>query len=122
MIQALAEAPGDQQLVLGETAGLMKPTRLVTSVPEFIAGLPQDVVCASSVWTQHAYIGGEDPVEGAATALAARACPQPHTLWITETGVGTAPANLSAARAIADAQGAAGRFTPGSCSGSTTRV
>ena len=44
----LAEAPGDQQLVLGETAGLMKSTRLVTSVPEFIAGLPQDVVCAST--------------------------------------------------------------------------
>ena len=43
MIQALTEAPGDQQLVLGETAGLMKATRLVTSVPEFIAGLPQDV-------------------------------------------------------------------------------
>ena len=36
--QALDDAPGDQQLVLGETAGLMKSTRYVTSVPDFIAG------------------------------------------------------------------------------------
>ena len=36
-------------------------------VPEFIAGLPQDVVCASTVWSQHAYIGGDDPVDAAAT-------------------------------------------------------
>ena len=44
-------------------------------MPEFIAGLPQDVVCASSVWSQHAYIGGDDPVEPVAQALAARGCP-----------------------------------------------
>ena len=31
--QALDAAPGEQQLVLGETAGLMKSTRYVTSVP-----------------------------------------------------------------------------------------
>ncbi len=102
MQEALAEAPGDQQLVLGETAGLLKPTRLVTSVPEFIAGLPQDLVCASPVWTQHAYVGGDDPVDAAATALAAHGCPQPHTLWITETGVGAPPRDLSAADPIAD--------------------
>ena len=102
MQQALAEAPGDQQMLLGETAGLLKSTRLVTSVPEFIAGLPQDLVCASPVWTQHAYVGGDDPVEATAAALAARGCPQPHTLWITETGVGAAPRDLSAADAIPD--------------------
>jgi hypothetical protein len=104
MIQALAEAPGDQELVLGETAGLLRPTALMSSVAEFIAGLPQDVVCASPIWTQHAYIGGRDPVDGAATALAARGCPLPHTIWITETGVGTPPPDLSAARAFADAR------------------
>ncbi len=102
MTQALDEAPGEQQLLLGETAGLLKPTRLVTSVPEFIAGLPSDLVCASPVWTQHAYVGGDDPVEATAAALAAHGCPQPHTLWITETGVGSAPRDLSAADAIPD--------------------
>ena len=56
------------------------------------------------VWSQHAYIGGDDPVEPAAQALAARGCPHPHTIWITETGVGAAPSDLSVADAIADAQ------------------
>jgi hypothetical protein len=99
---ALATVPGDHRIVLGETAGLLEPTLRTTSVPEFIAALPQDVVCASTVWSQHAYIGGPDPVGPAAAALAARGCPQPHTIWITETGVGPAPTDLSAARAIAD--------------------
>jgi hypothetical protein len=102
--QALLGATGDHQIVLGETAGLLKPTPNATTVPEFIAALPQDVVCASTVWTQHAYIGGPDPVDAAATALAARGCPQPHTIWITETGVGPAPTDLSAARAVSDEQ------------------
>ena len=118
--QALGEAPGDQQIVLGETAGYLKSTRYATSVPDFINGLPQDVVCASTVWSQHAYIGGEDPVEATAQALAARGCPQPHTMWITETGVGAAPKDLSAADAITDARRAARHSTTGSCSGSTT--
>jgi len=102
MQQALADAPGDQQLVLGEIAGLMKPTRYVTSVPEFIAGLPRDLICATTVWSQHAYIGGDDPVEQAAAALNAHGCPHPFTIWITETGVGPAPRDLSAGGSIAD--------------------
>jgi hypothetical protein len=95
LMQALAEAPGDQEIVLGETAGILRSTKLTTSVPEFIAGLPRDIVCASTVWTQHAYIGGPDPVEEAAAALAQKGCPQPHTIWITETGVGPAPKAFS---------------------------
>src|SRR6201999_3585058 len=67
MQQALTDAPGEQQMLIGETAGLLKDTKLVTSVGQFIAGLPQDIVCASPVYTQHAYIGGDDPVEQAAT-------------------------------------------------------
>jgi hypothetical protein len=100
--QALAEAPGDQELVLGETAGLLKTTRYVTSVPDFIAGLPEDLVCATTVWTQHAYIGGDDPVDPAAAALRAHGCAHPHAIWITETGVGNAPKDLSAGGSIAD--------------------
>ena len=103
MQQALAKAPGDQQLVLGETAGLMKSTRYVTSVPDFIADLPKDLVCATTVWTQHAYIGGDDPVEKAAGVLDAFGCGHPFTLWITETGVGPAPKDLSAGASISDA-------------------
>ena len=72
LIQALGEAPGDQQIVLGETAGYLKSTRYATSVPDFINGLPPDVVCASTVWSQHAYIGGKDPVEAAARRSGAR--------------------------------------------------
>ena len=75
MIGALDDAPGDQQLVIGETAGILKSTKLVTSVPEFIAGLPENIVCASTVYTQHAYVGGPDPVDAVADALAKRNCP-----------------------------------------------
>jgi hypothetical protein len=99
---ALGRVPGDHRIVLGETAGLLKPTPRTTTAPEFIAALPQDVVCAATVWSQHAYIGGPDPVGPVADALAARGCAQPHTIWITETGVGPAPTDLSAAREIAD--------------------
>jgi hypothetical protein len=102
--QALATAGGDHRIVLGETAGLLQPTPRTTSVQEFIAALPEDVVCASTVWSQHAYIGGPDPVAPVSQALAARGCPVPQTIWITETGVGPAPSYLSGARAIADEQ------------------
>src|SRR4051794_24887437 len=95
MADALNKAPGDQQLVIGETAGIVRPGKLTSSVQEFIAGLPQDVVCASTVYTQHAYIGGPDPVDAVGSALVAHHCPQPHTLWITETGVGPAPKRFS---------------------------
>jgi hypothetical protein len=98
----LAEAPGDQQIVLGETAGLLTKGRYLTSVPEFIADLPRDVVCASTVWSQHGYVGGPDPVPAAEKALKARGCPQPFTIWITETGVGPVKREFSAARGITD--------------------
>src|SRR4051812_9150763 len=103
LVRALQQAltGTDRQIVLGETAGLLAPKPYVSSVPDFIAKLPQDVVCASGVWSQHAYIGGPDPVQPVAAALAARGCPAP-TFWITETGVGAVTPDLSAARAIAD--------------------
>jgi hypothetical protein len=99
---ALDEAPGDQQVVLGETAGIVRDTTYLTSVQSFIAGLPRDVVCASTVWSQHGYVGGPDPAPAAEKALKARGCPRPFTVWITETGVGPTSRKLSAARRIAD--------------------
>lgn len=96
MVATLDEAPGDQDLVIGETAGILRDTKLSTSVGSFIAGLPKDLVCATTVYSQHAYMGGDDPVEQAETALTAHGCTEPHTIWITETGVGPAPEEYSA--------------------------
>jgi hypothetical protein len=90
----------DQELVLGETAGILSPTSRATSVPELIRALPRSVLCAASVWSQHAYIGGTDPVAAVTAALDARHCPRRQAIWITETGVGPAPGGLSLARGI----------------------
>jgi hypothetical protein len=100
LAQALAAAPGDQRLVLGELAGTTRPSRDATAVGEFIAALPRDLVCSTTVWSQHAYVGGPDPVDAADVALARFGCPRPHAIWITETGVGPAPRGLSGARGI----------------------
>jgi hypothetical protein len=69
-------------------------------VQEFIRALPRRVICASTVWSQHAYIGGTDPVAAVSAALDARHCPRKHAIWISETGVGPAPGGLSLARGI----------------------
>jgi hypothetical protein len=90
-------APGDPQQVLGETAGLVRTGRHTTSVARFIGELPSDLVCSSTIYDQHAYVGGADPVDAVARALAAHHCARPHSIWITETGVGPAPRALSAA-------------------------
>lgn len=102
----LDEAPGDQQLVLGETAAYDTPRPTAASTVEFVDGLPQDVVCASDIWAQHAYVGTEgigpvadlagDPGKaGSAQLLTAlehaldlRGCSREKRIWITETGVG----------------------------------
>jgi hypothetical protein len=103
---ALAVAPGDQELVIGETAGVREPSGRATSLPEMIRALPRSLVCASRVWSQHAYIGGTDPVALVTKELDARHCPHRHVIWITETGVGPAPGGLSLARGItSEAQG-----------------
>ena len=104
--QALDDAPGDQELVLGETAGFREPTARATGVPELIRALPRSLLCSARVWSQHAYIGGTDPVALVEKALDARGCPRPYAVWITETGVGPAPGGLSLARGItSQAQG-----------------
>jgi hypothetical protein len=96
----LARFPGEQELVLGETAGFVEPTARATSVPELIRGLPRGLLCSAPVWGQHAYIGGTDPIAAVTAALDARHCPRRHAIWITETGVGPAPGGLSLARGI----------------------
>jgi hypothetical protein len=96
----------DQQLVLGELAGLDAPRTYGASAPEFIRALPADVACAGSAFAQHVYVGERgrrgmppkrvDPDAAVATttalidavdaALLAHQCPKPTPLWITETG------------------------------------
>jgi len=103
---ALDDAPGDQQLALGETAAYDTPRPTALSTVEFVDGLPQDVVCASNVWAQHAYVGtqgigpvadlaGDPDRAGSGALLAAieraldrRGCGERKRVWITETGVG----------------------------------
>jgi hypothetical protein len=97
----LDAAPGDQKLVLGETAAFASPRGNAVSVAEFARALPDDLVCASAVWAQHAYVkvSGELAADAAnATpgspellaelerALDAHGCATPLPIWITETG------------------------------------
>ncbi len=87
LARQLDAAPGDQQLVLGELAGLDERKPKSTSVGEFVADLPADLACGSPIWTQHGYVGGHDPVKDLEGALRRKGCP-PRAIWITETGVG----------------------------------
>ena len=90
--RVLKRAPGDQQLLLGELAATGNGGTVTTGVTEFIAALPKEVVCASPVWLQHAYLGSARSVELAIAALDAHGCERPHAVWLTETGLGTARA------------------------------
>lgn len=84
--EALAAAPGVQQRILGDLAGTAGPGPNLTAVSEFIADLPQAVVCRTRVWGQHAYLAPRDDAVVARDALAARGCSSPHEIWVTETG------------------------------------
>jgi hypothetical protein len=91
---ALDAAPGDQRLILGELAGHTTPTPRGSSVAEVVAGLPDDVACASRVWSQHAYAelepdpDDEDPIAALERVLDARPCTRGAHIWVTETGAG----------------------------------
>jgi hypothetical protein len=90
MREALDKAPGDQEMVLGELAGLPKSRPFTSGIREFIGALPKDLVCSATVWTQHGYIGGVNPVDDVEKGVAKFSCPQTHAIWMTETGVGAA--------------------------------
>ena len=67
--------PGEQELVLGELAGLLRPQAgLHARCQEFIAALPRDLVCGAPIFSQHGYVGGPDPVDEVADALAKHGC------------------------------------------------
>jgi hypothetical protein len=87
--RALDQAPGDQQYVLGELAGLDTSKTKSTSIREFLTKLPTSIVCGSTVLSQHGYItGGINPVDDAVKGAATHHCAKKHVVWMTETGVG----------------------------------
>jgi hypothetical protein len=85
--------PG-QQMVVGELAGLTNARKYGSSIKEFYAGLPDDVVCNAGVFAQHAYAqrgdAADDPgaVGALETVLDKRPCAREKPIWVTETGVG----------------------------------
>jgi hypothetical protein len=89
-----AELQPGQQLVVGELAGLENARKYGTSISEFFAGLPDDVVCNAGVFAQHAYAQRGDKADdpGAVGALEevldGRPCARDKPIWVTETGVG----------------------------------
>jgi hypothetical protein len=85
---ALDSAPGEQELALGELAGLDERKPMTTSIREFIAGIPADLACGTRIWTQHGYVGGTNPVNDLERALERKGCERLPEIWITETGVG----------------------------------
>jgi hypothetical protein len=95
MAAELAAAGGTHHLLLGELNAFQQPSPHRTSVAEFVAALPADVLCLSDVWSIHAYArrapGGarSDPVDALAAALDARGgCARGARIWVTEAGAG----------------------------------
>jgi len=86
---------GEHHLLLGELNAFPTPSADRTSVSQFVAALPADVICLSEVWSIHAYATGEsappppDPVKALEHALDARgACGHSARIWVTEAGAG----------------------------------
>ena len=88
MQRALKGYPGEQDLVLGETAGLFERSETYTRAQEFVRKLPRGLVCDAVAYGQHGYIGGDEPVDPIARALRSFDCARTHQIWITETGAG----------------------------------
>jgi hypothetical protein len=86
--RALDEAPGDQEYVVGDLAGLDISKSKSTSIQEFLRKLPTPVVCGSTILSLHGYITGVNPVGLATRAAATHHCAKQHVVWMTETGVG----------------------------------
>jgi len=94
MRDELRAAGGEQHLLLGDLAAGPLNGRMSTSAPEFLAALPDDVVCGADVMSQHAYtrrgLGAARPdvVAAVEAVLRRRACAADMPLWLTEVGVG----------------------------------
>jgi hypothetical protein len=82
------------QLVLGELNAFEKDTPHTTSIGQFVAALPPELICLGGAWSVHAYAlrsppAKRDPVAALEAALDARgACGRNARIWVTEAGAG----------------------------------
>ena len=95
----LAADGGGHRMILGELAGYTTSGPRDTSIGEFVADLPSDVVCLGAVWSVHAYARrgaaalAAGPVGALEDALDRRGpCGRRARVWITETGAGASHA------------------------------
>ncbi len=95
MAAELRTAGGEHHLILGELNDLELNTPRSTSVAQFVAALPADVICLGGAWSIHAYAryaarsASADPVRALEAALDARgACGRNAHIWVTEAGAG----------------------------------
>jgi hypothetical protein len=95
MAAELRAAGGRHNLILGELNAFELDTPRSTSISQFVAALPPDVLCLADVWSIHAYVRHTpastlpDPVRALEVALDARgACGRGAGIWVTEAGAG----------------------------------
>ena len=101
---------GGRHLLLGELNGFESGSPDRTSISEFVAALPSDVICSSDVWSIHAYasrgsFAHADPVAALEQALNARGgCARDARVWVTETGAGSSQPGSPRTALAADEQ------------------
>jgi hypothetical protein len=95
MAAELLAAGGQHHLLLGELNDFEADTPDSTSVAQFVAALPADVICLARAWSIHAYArygpagATPDPVPVLEAALDARGpCGHDASIWVTEAGAG----------------------------------
>ncbi len=96
------------RLVLGDLAGFVAPSPVAVSVGEFVAALPDDVVCPGGAWAVHyglaeLAVRAEATVAALERALARRGCAARTPIWVTEAGAPTAPAKPPGRASTTDA-------------------
>ena len=98
MAAELRAAGGRRNLILGELNAFELDTARSTSISQFVAALPPDVLCLADVWSIHAYARYApastlpDPVRTLESVLDARgACGRGAGIWVTEAGTGAPP-------------------------------
>ena len=101
---------GGRHLLLGELNGFESGSPDRTSISEFVAALPSDVICSSDVWSIHAYashgaFAHPDPIASLEEALNARGgCARDARIWVTETGSGSSQPGSPRTALAADEQ------------------
>lgn len=86
---------GEHHLLVGELNAYQSDAPDRTSIAQFVAALPADLMCLSDTWSIHAYAAygpaapALDPVRVLEQALDARgACGRRVRIWVTEAGAG----------------------------------